>query len=271
MQQLLKRIHTRYVIIALAVLLALAVTTLVILLLLPPPQPPAPPTEPPVLQENPYSQQDFIVEDSGFISCLSAQTALGIDVSGFQGQIDWQQVKAAGVEFVFIRVGGRGTTEGGLYADEMADTYYRGAKEAGLQVGAYFFSQAITPQEARQEAEYTLQRIRRWKLDLPVVYDWEWVSSDSRTANVDRTVLTQCTKAFCQVIENAGLEAMIYFNYTQGTELLELEALANYRLWLARYGSYPDFPYQVDCWQYSCTGTVPGITGDVDLNLFFRS
>lgn len=224
-------------------------------------------TFPSALEENPYEPSDFTQDENGYLTCLTGQSRLGIDVSGFQGEIDWQKVKAAGVEFVFIRVGGRGTTQGGLYTDDYAQTYYQGAKEAGLQVGAYFFSQAITPGEAREEAFFVLKQVADWELDLPVVYDWEWVDSTSRTAGVEGGILTRCAEEFCRVIAQAGLSPMIYFNTSQALELLELERLAEYPFWLAQYDTGLHFPYRVDYWQYSCTGRVDGIEGDVDLNL----
>ena len=106
-------------------------------------------------------------------------------------------------------------------------------------------------------------------MDLPVVYDWEWVSNEARTANLSGTMLTCCTKAFCGVIENAGLSCMIYFNTNQALKMLDMESLQQYPFWLAQYWENLDFPYLVDFWQYSCTGTVPGIQTQVDLNIWF--
>ena len=123
-----------------------------------PPQPSA--TEPPETQPSSYyDPADFQLDENGFMTCLTADYATGIDVSFYQGDIDWQQVKAAGVEFVFIRVGGRGTTEGKLYEDEKAQQYYKEAKAADLKVGAYFYSQALTPKEAEEEAWFVLKSI----------------------------------------------------------------------------------------------------------------
>ncbi len=269
--QLLEKIKPRYLAIVLAVLVVLAIVLLAVSGEKEPETPQAAPEPVSSLKTNPYTAEDFERSPEGYIHCLAEDSSLGIDVSGYQGEIDWAQVKTAGVEFVFIRVGYRGNTEGGLYPDALAQDYYNGAKAAGLKVGAYFFSQAITPAEAQEEAWFVLDQVKNWELDLPVVYDWEWVSSDARTANMQSQLLTHCTKIFCETVENAGLESMIYFNYSQGTDLLDLQLLSEYGFWLALYGDYPDFPFQVDCWQYSCTGTVPGITGDVDLNLYLKT
>ena len=117
---------------------------------------------------------------------------------------------------------------------------------------------------------YVLQQVKQWELELPIVFDWEWVSEDSRTANMDSELLTRCTEAFCEVIKNAGFTPMIYFNCSQGLELLDLNRLADYYFWLALYEPDLSFPYRVDFWQYSCEGVVPGISGNVDLNISFE-
>ena len=228
-----------------------------------------PPTEPPETQPvSYYNPDDFQLDENGFMTCLTADYATGIDVSFYQGEIDWQQVRNAGVEFVFIRVGGRGTTKGNIYEDEKAQDYYQGAKAAGLKVGAYFFSQALTPKEAEEEAWYVLQAVASWEMDLPVVYDWEWGGEGSRTDNMDPRMLTMCCQSFCNTVKNAGLSPMIYFNAYQGLKQMELETLQQYPFWLAMYDSPMEFPYRVDYWQYSASGTVPGIDTIVDLNIF---
>ena len=232
----------------------------------PPQQTPTEPQE--TLPPSYYDPADFQLDEKGFMTCLTSEYATGIDVSFYQGEIDWQQVKAAGVEFVFIRVGGRGTTEGNIYEDEKAQIYYEGAKAAGLQVGAYFFSQAVTPKEAEEEAWFVLQQAANWELDLPVVYDWEWGGEGSRTDGMEPRMLTLCCLSFCNVVKNAGLSPMIYFNAYQGLNQMELDRLQQYPFWLAMYDTPMEFPYRVDYWQYSATGTVPGIEGSVDLNMF---
>lgn len=234
------------------------------------PEPTAPDTAaPPTVAPNPYNPEDFTYDDQGFLTCTAGEAVVGIDVSEHQQEIDWAQVKAAGVEFVMIRIGWRGQVQGKLAEDTMAQTYYAGAKAAGLKVGAYFFSQAITEQEAIAEAEFAMNIIRGWELDMPLVYDWEKVGSDDRTANMDPRLLTDCTKAFCDTVALRGYEPMVYFNVYQSEQLLYLPELTDYPFWLAMYSDRMDYPYAVDMWQYSCTGLVPGIETDVDLNLWF--
>lgn len=223
----------------------------------------------PPLVDNPLKPSDFTYEN-GYLTCTAGESVLGIDVSEYQLDIDWDAVKNAGVEFVFIRVGWRGLTEGALNPDKRAQEYYDGAKRAGLSVGAYFFSQAISMEEAAEEARFALSVMDGWDLDLPLVYDWEYAGESARTAHVDRRTLTDCTRVFCRTVENAGYIPMIYFNSSQGMHLLHLEELTEFPFWLAQYMDGMDFPYRVDFWQYTAEGTVPGIQVPVDVNLWLR-
>ncbi len=232
----------------------------------------------PTLPSNPYGPEDFAY-DGNFLTCLSGSSVLGIDVSTFQRNIDWQAVKAGGIEFVIIRLGHRGTNIGVLFEDDMAKLHYEGAIQAGLKVGGYFFSQAITPEEAREEAQYCLEIIEGWQVEMPLVFDWEHIDEDCRTVNMDPRTLTDCAKAFCQTVEAAGYRSMVYFNQRQTMdEKLEnwpvddryyLKELTDYGFWLAMYESEMTYPVKIQMWQYSCTGRVPGINGNVDLNIYF--
>ncbi len=215
---------------------------------------------------NPFTPDDFQYEGD-YLICTAAESMIGVDVSSYQGTIDWQQVKAAGIEFAMIRIGGRGYgLEGYLYEDKMAYTNYCGAKEAGLLVGVYFFSQSITPDEAKEEARYALKLTEGWELDLPIVYDWEHIDGDVRTAYVNDWTLTSCTDAFCREIEAAGKQPMVYVSPWFGN--LKLYRLNKYPQWIALYKDEMTYDYRFDMWQYTCTGSVPGIQGDVDLNVY---
>lgn len=222
----------------------------------------------PVLEESPYTAEDFYWED-GFLRCSAGEVKMGIDVSVYQGDIDWARVKDAGVEYAFVRLGSRGYGDGKLRADEKAMDNLRSAKAAGISVGAYVFSQAISVEEALEEAEFALEKLEGMALDLPLVFDWEYISETARTAKVTRRLLTDCTAAFCRAVEEAGYEAMVYFNQTQARDLLYLEELTAYKFWLAMYDTAGTFPCKVDFWQYTSTGKIPGIQGDVDINLMF--
>ena len=233
------------------------------------------PTEPteatlPPPPENPYGPVDFDVNtESNEITLSNGKGIKGIDVSSWQGDIDWQQVKDSGVEFVIIRVGGRGTSEGTLYADERCQENYRGAKAAGLKVGAYIFAQSLTVDEAVEEAEYVLEAVKDWDVEMPLVYDWEYVDADARTADMDSRTLTDMATAFCDRILASGYQPMIYFGRSQSMDMLILEELVEYPFWLAMYSTIMDYPYKVQMWQYTDQGKVPGISGNVDLNLWF--
>lgn len=229
-------------------------------------------TEPtlPAPEANPYEPVDFKTNsETGEITLTSGNAIKGIDVSEWQGNIDWTQVKESGVEFVIIRVGGRGMTEGGLYTDECAQAYYEGASAVGLKVGAYVFAQSVTVEEAIEEAEFILDQVKNWDIQMPLVFDWEYTGEGVRTSNVDARTLTDMAKAFCDTIKAAGYEPMIYFGRSQSMNMLKLEELTDYPFWLAMYSTVMDYPYKIDMWQYTETGSVPGISGNVDMNLLF--
>ncbi len=217
---------------------------------------------------NVFTPMDFGYEGD-YLTCLTDESVLGIDVSKYQGDINWEKVRATGVEFVMIRLGFRGYGGGQLNEDPMAQKNYSGAKAAGLKVGAYFFSQAISEEEAREEAQYAMSITEDWELDMPLVYDWECLADDYRTVGVDARGLTDYTKAFCDTVEAAGYDAMVYFNPDQSRKQMHLEELTQYGFWLAMYSDQMNYPYKVDMWQYTNEGSVPGIKGKVDINLYF--
>ena len=233
------------------------------------PQSTQPPINPlPTLPQSPYTARDYRYEGD-FLTCTAGGTVLGVDVSSYNEDIDWQAVAESGIRFAFIRLGSRGYEGSLLRMDSCARDNLAKAKEAGLLVGAYFFSQAISVSEARREAMFALRILDGFELDLPLVYDWEYISETARTANVDARTLTDCTMAFCDMVENAGYDAMIYFNKHQATNLLYLQELEAYPWWLAMYDITMEFPCKVDLWQYTASGTVPGIEGKADVNLMF--
>ncbi len=221
-----------------------------------------------LVPENPYGPMDFGYEGD-YLTCLTGESMLGVDLSYWQGDsIDWEQVAGAGVEFVIIRMAWRGTQKGTISQDEYAALNYQGARAAGLKVGGYFFSQAITPQEAVEEAEFLLDMVQDWEIEMPLVFDWEYIDSSARTADMDGQTLTACSKAFCDTIQKAGYEAMIYFNPDQAWRKLNLEELVGYEFWLAHYATTMTYQHRIHMWQYTDQGSVPGIDGNVDLNLY---
>ena len=220
------------------------------------------------LEPNPYAPSDFAAEGA-YVTCTAGPTRMGIDVSEHQGEIDWKEVRAAGFDFAFIRIGYRGYSVGEIFTDELARENLAAAKAAGFDVGVYFYAQAISTAEALEEAHWCLEFLSGEALDLPVVYDWEYVSPTARTGSVDRATLTACVKAFCEEIEKNGYESMIYFNNHVSRDLLDLEAVAEYPFWLAQYKDQMDFPHRIDLWQYTESGSVPGIDENVDIDLMF--
>lgn len=224
------------------------------------------------LPENIYKADGFYqVNDIRFYYADGYEGIAGIDVSSYQKDIDWDAVKHAGIEFAMIRVGYRGWSTGELDLDDCFYEHVQGAIDAGLDVGVYFFSQALNQEEAIEEAEFTLETIKEYNITCPVVFDWEEVeAADARTNEMNMLMLTSCAQAFCQTVEDAGYDAAIYFNQTYGYSQLNLESLKEFDFWLAEYADTPTFVYDFLMWQYTNEGVVPGVDGNVDLNIMFR-
>lgn len=196
----------------------------------------------------------------------------GIDVSSHQEEIDWALVKKAGIEFAFIRAGYRGTTEGRIHDDEYFDVNMKGAAENGIPAGVYFFSQALTEEEALEEADYTLDRIRDYDIAFPVVFDMEepeYEQEVSRAASLSREEKTQIASVFLYRIRSAGYEAMIYDSTMLFEEHYDIAELQDYRFWVAEYGRNPRYEYTFEIWQYSESGKVKGIKEPVDMDIWF--
>ncbi len=194
---------------------------------------------------------------------------LGVDVSHHQGWIDWAKVKAAGYEFAFIRIGYRGYgTAGKVCIDREFFQNIQNAQAAGIDVGVYFFSQAINEEEAAEEAEFVLNNLKGYKLQLPVVYDPEHIlDDDARTDDVPGEQFTNNALCFCRLVADAGYQPMIYSNMLWEAFEFDLEKLAEYPIWYADYEPLPQTPYAFDYWQYSNEGAVDGISGAADLDI----
>ena len=226
----------------------------------------------------PWKDIEIIIFGDGFqdengIRTYSADGVIGIagiDVSSYQETVDWQAVKEAGIEFAMIRVGYRGYVSGKLELDSCFLDHIEGALNAGLDVGAYFFSQALTEEEAIEEAEYVLTWLEGYDITYPVVFDWEEVESEARTDHMNMLMLTACADAFCRTVEEAGYDAAVYFNQDYGYRQLNLASLLDYQFWLAEYAPTPSFVYDFQMWQYTNEGIIPGIEDEVDLNIYFK-
>ena len=232
----------------------------------------------PILEElakNDYLQENLTVLENGeyqYVVDGQVVSHKGIDVSQHQGEIDWQQVAQDGVEFAILRVGFRGYgSEGRLVLDEQFENNVKGALSNGIKVGVYFFSQAISAEEGLEEAKLVLEQIAPYRITGPVVCDVErQSSSDSRTKNATKEQRTAAAVAFCQAVEEAGYRPMVYFNLSGAVSLLDLPQVEKYDKWFAHYTREMYFPYEYKIWQYSQTGKVQGINGDVDLDIGFE-
>lgn len=194
--------------------------------------------------------------------------SMGIDVSKWNGSIDWNAVKNSGVSYVIIRCGYRGSSTGALIEDPKFRSNIKGAKAAGLKVGVYFFSQAVNEVEAVEEASMTLGLVNGYGLNYPIFLDVE--ASGGRGDGVSRDVRTAVCKAFCATIQNSGYSAGIYANKTWFSEKINTGSLTGYKIWLAQYASVPTYTAtRYDMWQYSSKGKVSGISGNVDMNISY--
>lgn len=224
------------------------------------------------LKQHSYVYDNFITQENGQIEYVDdtnqVQSLKGIDVSKYQEEINWQKVAQDGVSYAFIRAGVRGSTEGRLMEDDRFYENIKGALENGIQVGAYFFTQAITEEEAIEEAKMVLDMLEPYDVTYPVVYDLEEVTSNNaRTIDLTKEQYTKNCIAFCETIQNAGYTPMIYGNLKTFFLMLDMTQLEDYKKWFAYYNTPVYFPYAFDIWQYSSEGSVNGIDGDVDLNI----
>ena len=237
-----------------------------------------------VISEDFYNEEDLygiaacsdltgsagIVHDSKFNGTTKRS---GVDVSKWQGDIDWNQVKASGIEYAIIRVGYRGASSGALAKDNKAIQNIQGAKAAGLKVGVYIFSQAINIGEAQEEADYAINQISGYSLDLPVVIDYEYASGNSGRlydAHLSVEAATSIVNAFCERVQNRGYYGMVYANKSMLEDQLNASDISSkYAVWLANYTNQTTYGGNYRFWQYTSTGSVPGISGNVDMDVWY--
>lgn len=233
----------------------------------------------PTVPANVYDPEKFVTDESDpqrlTYDDPDYTVLQGIDVYEGTGPIDWVEVADAGYYFAFVRVGYRGYGQAGkLCEDYMAVENLRAAKDAGFKVGAYFFSQALDEEEAREEALTAIKVVEESgvELDLPLMYDPEIIKNDDGRANdITREQVALNTKAFRETVESSSdYKVDIYANLPWEDELFDGDILADFDIWYADYEKIPQTPYHFTWLQYSNTGVVPGIEGDVDLNLWIR-
>ncbi len=222
---------------------------------------------------SPYDFAGLAYDDTGRLTysengVLKSKT--GVDVSQYQGTIDWDAVAGDGVSFALVRAGSRGYTEGALSVDDNFIENVDGATSAGLDVGVYFYSQALTVEEAEEEADLVIQQLNGRQLNLPVAFDYEQNSDPNARGNsIDSQTLTEVALAFCKRIEAAGYKTMIYGNAWDMARF-NISDLGGRAIWFAEYNSTtPDAQFDFAIWQYNNNGTVAGIDAAVDMNILF--
>lgn len=224
------------------------------------------------IEKHGFEPSDFEVGEDGFLDYVGDDKAVtvknGIDVSRFQGSIDWEKVSKAGVDFAIVRAGLRGTTEGKLLEDDYFVDNVEGATENGIDVGVYFYSQAVNEEEAKEEVQLILDLIEPYDIKYPVVIDIESAESDTaRTANLTTDEYEAVARTFCEMVSQAGYKPMIYGNVKSFTLLMDAIDVDDYDIWIAYYGLPMYYPYHFNIWQYTSSGRIDGIDGDVDLNI----
>ena len=216
---------------------------------------------------------DYLSYDSGrkyYNDPAYPDICYGIDVSQYQGDINWSSVAADGIDFAMVRIGLRGYGSGKLLMDDKYKANLSGASAAGLDVGAYFFSQAITVAEAEEEAELVINALKGYDITFPVCFDMEDIyNAEARTDDLSVEEATEIAAAFCAKIEAAGYNAMIYGNTKWLAGRIELGELKEYPIWFAQYHAKPLLPYNFAIWQYTNNGSVAGINNSVDMDMCF--
>lgn len=195
---------------------------------------------------------------------------VGVELSKYQEYVDFNKLKKAGVDFVMLRVGARGYGSGQLLMDEYFADNIKRAGDAGLLIGVYFFSQAVTEEEALEEANLVLQSIQDYNVVFPVAFDMEYIENDTaRVEQLSRDEKTAITKTFLKTIKNAGYNTVIYGNKEWLMKRIDLSQLTDYDVWLSQYKDIPDYPYRFTMWEYTSTGTVDGVAGHVNMSISF--
>lgn len=200
----------------------------------------------------------------------NAISHLGVNLNRNSGDVNFEKLKSAGVEFVMIRFGARGYQNGQISIDDKYATYVQEAREAGLEVGLTFYSQAVTQEEAVEEANTVLGSISANSISYPIVFDMELVSNDTaRIDTLSKMTLTNIADAFCKTIKDAGYSPIIYGNKYWLLRKIDLTKLSSYDIWLSQEEDVPDYPYKFSMWEYTREGQIDGISGDASLSISF--
>ena len=193
--------------------------------------------------------------------------SVGVDVSKWNGSINWKEVANSGVSFAVIRCGYRGSSTGALVQDPTFATNIKGAKAAGLKVGLYFFTQAVTEAEAVEEASMAVSMARSYGINMPIYIDTE--AAGGRADGLSKTQRTACIKAFCKTVASAGYAPGVYASKCWYYDNLNAGELSGYNIWVAQYAAACNYSGRYNMWQYTSKGSVPGISGSVDMNIYY--
>lgn len=224
------------------------------------------------LARNDYVKSRFVYKDPIMSYYVNGkeESWCGVDISSKQGVVDFKKLKKAGCDYVMIKVGGRGYSSGEIVLDEKLKDYMTGAKNAGLDIGVYFFSQAITEEEIEEEAETLLEAIKDYSVNYPVVFQMQEVEGDmARVESLDIDSRTELTKIFLSTVKGAGYTPMLYGNKEWLVTKLDLEAIDEYDIWLSQEADTPNYPYEFTMWQYEKAGSISGISEETGLNISF--
>jgi GH25 family lysozyme M1 (1,4-beta-N-acetylmuramidase) len=203
------------------------------------------------------------------LQAVTGESRIGIDVSKWNGEIDWDKVRNAGVEFAIIRAGYRGSSTGSLVEDPYFVANIRGAQSAGIEVGVYFFTQAVNEVEAVEEASMMMALTKDYVMDFPIFIDTEGAGGDGRADGLDANMRTKVCRAFCETLANEGYLAGIYASRNWYNTQLNMTELQAFSIWLAEYRSVPLYQGYYEMWQYTSKGKVDGIKGNVDMNICY--
>lgn len=224
------------------------------------------------IPKNDYKKEGFVYEEPimKYFDQGDKKSSVGVILNEEAGNVDFSKLKKEGIEYVIVRIGYRGYESGTIYYDERFDEYERGAEQAGLRVGAYFESQAITVEEAEEEAQAVIGNLMERSITYPVALQFGVVSNDkARTDDLTKSQITEITNHFCQMVEDSGFQAMVYGSKFWLLRRLDLTQMGDYDICLMQEGETPDYPYGFDLWQYDNSAKLDGVEQEVPLSISF--
>ncbi len=221
---------------------------------------------------NDYNLENNLINENGLLTYKDSkrESVKGVDLSKYNGTVDFTKLKEAGVGFAMLRLASRGYGSGKISLDEKFVEYAQNAQVAGIQIGAFFYSQAVNENEAVEEANYIVGAISGFNVKYPVAIDIERVSGDeARTDKLTNKERTSIVKMFCDTVKGYGYKPIIYASSEMLVGGLDLKELQDYDVWLADEKIPTEYPYRFGMWQYNTKGHIDGITGDIDLDISF--